>query len=193
MNVDIPPKGQACVYYLWDEGTLVYVGQSCNFAARLASHQEDKVFDAVTVTWCDTRNQARALEAREIRRHRPAYNRVGHSGLVGVRLPDGSTTMVDSLPPTVGASTRVSQMSSDSTPVDKSLIASIAAHRRWAATPDRTSATAKARRAALARFESEVDPEGKLPPEVRAKLAANARSAYFKQLARKSAQARSRK
>lgn len=35
----------------------------------------------------------------------------------------------------------------------------------------------------MSRFEREVDPEGKLPPEERAKRAAAARSAYFSALA----------
>jgi hypothetical protein len=40
------------------------------------------------------------------------------------------------------------------------------------------------------RFEKEVDPDGILAPAERAKRAANARSAYYKRLALKSARAR---
>lgn len=77
-----------------------------------------------------------------------------------------------------------------SDPLDRSTIAQIAAHHRWANTPDRSSATAPARRAALERFERQVDPDGELAPDVRARLAENARKAYFLGLARKSAAAR---
>ena len=51
-------------------------------------------------------------------------------------------------------------------PRERSAIAQIAAHSRWAQTPDRTAATAPARRAALERFERQVDPDGTLPPDV---------------------------
>lgn len=71
-----------------------------------------------------------------------------------------------------------------------SLRGRLAAHRRWARTPDRSGATAPARSAFEARFEREVDPEGKLPREVRARLAESARKAYFARLAYASAKAR---
>lgn len=77
-------------------------------------------------------------------------------------------------------------------PDDRVLNARIAAHTRWAKTPDRTAATAKARQAAMDRFEREVDPDGTLDPAVRAQLATNARKAHFTRMALRSAQARRR-
>jgi hypothetical protein len=74
-----------------------------------------------------------------------------------------------------------------------SLRGKIAAHSRWARTPDRSGATAPARRGFEARFEREVDPEGKLPCEVRGRLAESARKAYFSKLAYQSAKARRRR
>jgi hypothetical protein len=74
-----------------------------------------------------------------------------------------------------------------------SLRASIAAYSRWAKTPDATSATAPARRAFASRFERDVDPEGVLPPDVRARMADAAKKAYYKRLAYKSAKARRRR
>ena len=62
----------------------------------------------------------------------------------------------------------------------------------WARTEDRTARTAPAVRASMARFEREVDPEGKLSPEEREKRAAFARKAYFRRLAIKSHEARRR-
>jgi hypothetical protein len=79
------------------------------------------------------------------------------------------------------------------TPTERSSRARLAAHARWARTPDRAAATAEQRAAFLDRFEREVDPDGTLAPEVRAMLAANARSAYFGQLALRSAKARRRR
>lgn len=79
------------------------------------------------------------------------------------------------------------------TPEDRQMHARIAAHHRWAHEPDRRAATAPARRAALERFERQVDPDGVLPPDERARRATSARKAYFIQLARKSALVRREK
>lgn len=68
---------------------------------------------------------------------------------------------------------------------ERKLIASIAAHDSWAQTPDRAARTAPGR----ATFEQKfLDQAGGDPVR-----AANLRSAYFKRLALKSAQARRRK
>ena len=76
---------------------------------------------------------------------------------------------------------------------EASLRARIASYSRWARTPDRSGATAPARRGFDARFEREVDPEGKLPSEVRERLVESARKAHFAKLAYASAKARRRK
>ena len=76
------------------------------------------------------------------------------------------------------------------TPEERTLFARIAAAERWAREPDRTGATAPARRAALDRFEKQVDPDGVLDPVERAKRAASAKTAFYTRLALKSAQAR---
>ncbi|NMI00721.1 hypothetical protein HF526_25940 [Pseudonocardia sp. K10HN5] len=73
------------------------------------------------------------------------------------------------------------------------MVARFAAHRSWAATPDRAARTAPARRAFDERFEAEVDPDGAMTPEARAAAAESARKAYFLDLARRSAEARRRK
>jgi hypothetical protein len=70
------------------------------------------------------------------------------------------------------------------------LRAQLAAHTSWANTENRAARTAAARKAALDRFEREVDPDGKLSPEERARRATNARKAYFARLALRSSQAR---
>lgn len=78
------------------------------------------------------------------------------------------------------------------TPEQKSLAGRIAAHSKWAKA-DPVAGTAAARKAALDRFEREVDPDGTLDPAERARRAEHARKAYFSQLALKSAKARSRR
>jgi hypothetical protein len=71
-----------------------------------------------------------------------------------------------------------------------SLLGRIGAHSKWSKTPDRSAATAPARRAFLERFEREVDPDNTLPADERARRAGHARKAYFQRLALKSANAR---
>ena len=64
---------------------------------------------------------------------------------------------------------------------------------RLHATHDPKETTKAAREAFMARFEREVDPDGTLSPEERARRAEAARRAYFAQLAHKSAKARRRR
>lgn len=92
---------------------------------------------------------------------------------------------------TIGAGT-VSVMTATSSSSRRSMAARIAAHTRWARTSDRTAATAPARAALDARFEREVDPDGVLPPEERARRSQHARTAYYTRLALLSARSRSR-
>lgn len=74
---------------------------------------------------------------------------------------------------------------------ERSQIATIAAHTRWALhCSDRAAATSPARQAAASRWERQVDPAGELDPAERARRAESAKSAYFRQLALKSARKR---
>lgn len=66
----------------------------------------------------------------------------------------------------------------------------IGAHESWARTVNRSARTLAARRAAWARFERLVDPEGQLSPAVRAQMAHSARQAHFRRMALKSAETR---
>jgi hypothetical protein len=79
------------------------------------------------------------------------------------------------------------------TPAERSLRARIAVHTSWANTKDRTARTAPGRRAALERFEREVDPDGSLSPTERARRAEQAMRAHMARLALKSAQAHRRR
>jgi hypothetical protein len=58
---------------------------------------------------------------------------------------------------------------------------------------DPKETSARGREAFLSRFEREVDPDGTLPPEERARRAEYAKRAYFTGLAYKSARARAKR
>lgn len=60
------------VYFLIDAGKIVYVGQSTNIYARIASHH-DKVFDSFAFMPCD-KNVLDNLESLYIHILRPALN-----------------------------------------------------------------------------------------------------------------------
>ena len=73
---------------------------------------------------------------------------------------------------------------------ERILRARMAAHALHAKVSDPTAHTAHARAAFLSRFEREVDPEGVLEPEERARRAEHAKKAYFLKLALASREAR---
>jgi hypothetical protein len=79
------------------------------------------------------------------------------------------------------------------TPSEREQRARIAAHESWAATSDRTARTQPGRDAIRARFEQQVDPDGKLDPAERAKRATSAHRAHMARLAFESAKARRRR
>jgi hypothetical protein len=79
------------------------------------------------------------------------------------------------------------------TPAERSLRARMAVHTSWAHTTDRAARTAPARRAALQRFERQVDPDGTLNPAERRRRAEQAMRAHMAGLALRSAQVRRRK
>ncbi len=76
-----------------------------------------------------------------------------------------------------------------SPPKDASLRGKIGAYSLHASRDSR-EITAPARRAFLARFEAQVDPDGTLPPAERARRAEAAKKAHFARLAYLSAKAR---
>jgi hypothetical protein len=80
-----------------------------------------------------------------------------------------------------------------STPEQRRLAAQVAVHTSWANTKDRAARTAPGTAAFMERFEREVDPDGVMDSQTRAKAAENARKAYFLGLAVKSAAARRRR
>ncbi|WP_240761039.1 hypothetical protein [Mycolicibacterium sp. CR10] len=79
------------------------------------------------------------------------------------------------------------------TPAERSLRGQIAANESWSRTTDRSARTANARKAMLDKFERQVDPDGALSPDERARRAEYARKAHFQRMALRSAQARRRR
>jgi hypothetical protein len=74
-------------------------------------------------------------------------------------------------------------------PAERTLRARLAAHAMHAQ-HDVRQTTASGRAAFLARFEAEVDPDGRLDPQERARRAEQARRAYFARLALAATKAR---
>lgn len=77
------------------------------------------------------------------------------------------------------------------TPAQRRMRASAAALTRWAKTDDRQAATKPARVGYMARWEREVDPDGVLPIDERAKRASLALKAHMTGLALRSSKSRS--
>lgn len=70
-------------------------------------------------------------------------------------------------------------------PFRTSTQARAAAHASWAKTPDRAARTAKAREAAVAKFERGVDPDNTMSPADRRKAAVNAQKAHMYAMSQK--------
>lgn len=83
--------------------------------------------------------------------------------------------------------------STNLTPTERSLRGRLGALTSWANTEDRTARTKPGTDAFNARFEREVDPDGVLDPDERAKRAEFARRAHMTRLAFASAKARRRR
>ena len=72
----------------------------------------------------------------------------------------------------------------------RSINGRIGAEISWSRTYDRSARTRPAREKFLQRFEREVDPDGKLPPDERRRLAEHAKRAYMLRLAKRALAAR---
>lgn len=83
-------------------------------------------------------------------------------------------------------------MVDDRSPAERALAARVAAHARWSklTEDERAKATAPARAVRFEQFERQVDPDGKLRPEERARLAEAARKAHMARMSLASLQKR---
>jgi hypothetical protein len=79
------------------------------------------------------------------------------------------------------------------TPEQRRLRAELGAHALWGRQTDRAAQTAKARAAFLAKLEAEVDPDGTLPPKLRASMVEHRRQEHMKRMALAAAEKRRKK
>lgn len=63
-----------CIYFLLQEGVIVYVGMSTSLQVRISSHSQDKIFDRVLYLDYHDSN-IEEVEASFIRYLKPKYNR----------------------------------------------------------------------------------------------------------------------
>lgn len=72
----LPAPGISGIYFLYDKGEVVYVGQGRNVRARIGAHITEclKFFDAISFIACH-RSELLDRERAFIRRLRPKYNR----------------------------------------------------------------------------------------------------------------------
>jgi hypothetical protein len=74
-KIDLAIDAGSCVYTLYNNGIAVYVGQSINLTARLASHKSFKNFDSFSFFNANI-DELDDLEAAEIVRVNPTDNKV---------------------------------------------------------------------------------------------------------------------
>lgn len=64
-----------CIYFLWFEEELVYIGQTSCLKGRISSHKSDKLFDRVTYTIIkDGYTNVLKIEAENIKHYKPVFN-----------------------------------------------------------------------------------------------------------------------
>lgn len=66
---------QYFVYKLFNEGSVVYIGQSTNLENRISHHRMDKIFDNVVVVEVDSKEDMDGLESYLILKYMPKYNK----------------------------------------------------------------------------------------------------------------------
>lgn len=70
-RISVQPK--VGVYFLFDKGVLVYIGQSTDIHRRIQDHKQNKIFDSYGFVECDVRE----LDKKEkslIKLYNPKYN-----------------------------------------------------------------------------------------------------------------------
>lgn len=64
-----------CVYKLYNEDSLVYIGKTVNLSDRICSHSETKEFDKTEAYFCNPLEDVDALENGLILKYTPALNK----------------------------------------------------------------------------------------------------------------------
>lgn len=63
-----------CVYALWDDDEIVYVGQSTQLGQRITAHTKNKIFDSYSFFDCKSFDEMDAIESALIVQLKPKYN-----------------------------------------------------------------------------------------------------------------------
>lgn len=74
INSSMKKKKSSCIYRLFYNGVVVYVGQTINIRARIINHIPYKNFDFFDFEFCE-KSDANELEAESIARHKPIHNK----------------------------------------------------------------------------------------------------------------------
>lgn len=72
----VPIQSKPCVYFLFDEEELIYIGQSTNACARISAHTRDKKFNSITMLPVPKENLD-YIELLYIQKYNPAINKKG--------------------------------------------------------------------------------------------------------------------
>lgn len=66
--------GVAGVYFLMQEDTVVYIGETSCIVSRLSQHRQDKEFNGFRMLRVDDETERLRLEKAYIQKHAPKYN-----------------------------------------------------------------------------------------------------------------------
>lgn len=74
---EVPLISGECVYFLWDDDIIVYIGRSSRVITRVSSHvmEGEKKFNAISIIPIDEKNNQ--IEALYIKKYAPKYNTTG--------------------------------------------------------------------------------------------------------------------
>src|SRR5699024_11928186 len=73
IDFEIEPK-RYYVYALYQNDSIVYIGQTVHLHSRIAAHKRDKTFDGYSFVRCKTVEEMDILESELIVRLQPKYN-----------------------------------------------------------------------------------------------------------------------
>jgi predicted GIY-YIG superfamily endonuclease len=79
---------EPCVYLLYKDETLNYIGYSAQLGARLLNHKRNGIlFNKILFIPCETSQEALALEKELIHQYKPPYNKNLNSNYQGMDIP----------------------------------------------------------------------------------------------------------
>lgn len=73
-KISVESLNSFCVYTLWDNDEIVYVGQSTQLGQRIMAHTKDKLFDSYSFIDCKSVDEMDSIESALIIQLQPKYN-----------------------------------------------------------------------------------------------------------------------